>query len=309
MELEQDQENTLENTSDLDDYLEFEESLIKKLEAKNKPKKAKKESAPKYYLDPDELERNLREYVIMKSINPDHVIGRKLGLNIIKIVEEYSNGAQFRSYYNGWKEDMKSRAHEHICRYAHSYRIDYVHTLEFLIRWLFRKKTYVLQDWLNTRGISYQKFYLSLLEVKIKTPNGKEKTKMGRKIFEHDFTKLNDVEVLTSLLNEGVKIEDVSTTPFNEETFKEEIFSKWPETLKNDFEDQVKRNPFNYITKYAYNAFIAVIKEEKEISDSKQSFEEKMKYDQNSFDDDNNEGEDRYTQFNVDKLDWDPNLF
>lgn len=298
-----------ETSSDLNEYLDFEESLKRKLEAKNKPKKAKKEVTLKYYIDPEVLEANLREYVIMRSINPDHEIGRKLGLNIIQIVEEYSKGAQFRSYYNGWNEDMKSRAHEHICRYAHGYNINYVNTLEFLIRWLFRKKTYVLQDWLNTRGISYQKFYNSLLEVKIKTPNGKEKTKMGRKIFEYDFRKLNNPEVLIDLMSDEVKGMTITSPIFNEETFREEIFGRWPETLLRDFEDQVKRNPFNYLTKYAYNAFIAVIKEEKAISDNSQSFEEKMKYNQDSFDDDNNDGEDRYTQLNVDRLDWDSNLF
>lgn len=296
-------------SSDLTEHLEFEENLQKKIEARNKPKKAKKDSTPKYYIDPEVLEENLREYVIMHSINPEHGIGRKLGLNIIQIVEEYSKGAQFRSYYNGWHEDMKSRAHEHICRYAHGYNINYVKTLEFLIRWLFRKKTYVLQDWMSKRGISYDKFYLSLLEVRIKTPNGKEKTKMGRKIFEHDFYKLNDPEVLIELMADNAKGMTFTEPVFNEATFRDEIFNQWPDTLLKDFEDQVKRNPFNYLTKYAYNAFIAVIKEEKAISDNSQSFEEKMKYNQDSFDDDNHDGEDRYTQLNVDRLDWGGNLF
>jgi hypothetical protein len=110
-------------------------------------------------------------------------------------------------------------------------------------------------------------------------------------------------------MSDEVKGMTLTTPIFNEETFRDEIFGKWPETLLRDFEDQVKRNPFNYLTKYAYNAFIAVIKEEKAISDNSQSFEEKMRYNQDSFDDDNNDGEDRYTQLNVDRLDWDTNLF
>lgn len=300
-------EDLMENggKSELEEYFEFEENLIKKIEAKEKPKRVKNENTPKYYLDPTVLEQNLREYVIMKSINPEHRIGRKLGLNIIKIVDEYSKGAQFRSYYNGWNEDMKSRAHEHICRYAHGYNINYVNSLEFLIKWLFRKKIHILQDWLNSKNISYAKFYSSLLEVKIKTPNGKEKTKMGRKIFESDFYKLNDLNIVKDLLNDGVNIEDIQFPIFEEDKFRDDVFNNYSENVRFEFDEQVKRNPFNYLTRYAYNAFIAVIKEEKEISDNSNRFEEKMRYSQDSFDDDNNDGEDRYTQLNIDKLDWD----
>jgi len=289
----------------IDEDLLFEETLRRKVEAKAKGRKEKKEANPRYYLDPDELELNLRGHVIMRAINPEHVMSRKLGDNLMILVAEYAEGGQFRSYYNGWKEEMKSRAHEHICRYAHGYKINYVKTLEFFIRWLFRKKTYALQAWLAERGISYAKFYLSLLEVKIKTPNGKEKTKMGRKIFDHDFHKLNNPDVLADLIDDSLKGNVPVGVVFNEETFKDEIFARWPESLQKDFNEQVRRNPFNYLTKYAYNAFIAVIKEEKEISEKSRSFEEGMKYNPDSFDEDNHGGEDRYTQLDENRIDWD----
>ena len=134
-----DKEVDYSQSSELEDDLIFEENLRKKVEAKNKLKREKKEAVERYYLDPDILEANLREHVIMRGINPSHIMSRKLGLNIMSLVNEYAEGGQFRSYYNGWKEDMKSRAHEHICRYAHGYDINYVNTLEFFLRWLFGK--------------------------------------------------------------------------------------------------------------------------------------------------------------------------
>lgn len=304
-----DEQDEFKVVTGFEDDLLFEENLRKKVEAKNKQKKEKKEAVERYYLDPDELEVNLREHVIMRSINPNHVMSRKLGRNIMTLVAEYAEGGQFRSYYNGWKEDMKSRAHEHICRYAHGYRINYVKTLEFFLRWIFRKKTYALQSWLADRGISYQKFYLSLLEVKIKTPNGKEKSKMGRKIFESDMHKLNNPLILKDLLDDAHKDNPPEGIVFTEDSFKEEIFGKWPETLRLDFDEQIRRNPFNYLTKYAYNAFIAVIKEEKAVSDNSQSFEEKMKYNPDSFDEENHGSEDRYTQLDENRIDWDVKIF
>ena len=304
-----DEQDEFKVVTGFEDDLIFEENLRKKVEAKNKQKKEKKEAVERYYLDPDELEVNLREHVIMRSINPNHVMSRKLGRNIMTLVAEYAEGGQFRSYYNGWKEDMKSRAHEHICRYAHGYRINYVKTLEFFLRWIFRKKTYALQSWLADRGISYQKFYLSLLEVKIKTPNGKEKSKMGRKIFESDMHKLNNPLILKDLLDDAHKDNPPEGIVFTEDSFKEEIFGKWPETLRLDFDEQIRRNPFNYLTKYAYNAFIAVIKEEKAVSDNSQSFEEKMKYNPDSFDEENHGSEDRYTQLDENRIDWDVKIF
>jgi hypothetical protein len=304
-----DEQDEFKVVTGFEDDLLFEENLRKKVEAKNKQKKEKKEAVERYYLDPDELEVNLREHVIMRSINPNHVMSRKLGRNIMTLVAEYAEGGQFRSYYNGWKEDMKSRAHEHICRYAHGYRINYVKTLEFFLRWIFRKKTYALQSWLTDRGISYQKFYLSLLEVKIKTPNGKEKSKMGRKIFESDMHKLNNPLILKDLLDDAHKDNPPQGIVFTEDAFKEEIFGKWTETLRLDFDEQIRRNPFNYLTKYAYNAFIAVIKEEKAVSDNSQSFEEKMKYNPDSFDEENHGSEDRYTQLDENRIDWDVKIF
>jgi hypothetical protein len=304
-----DEQDEFKVVTGFEDDLIFEENLRKKVEAKNKQKKEKKEAVERYYLDPDELEVNLREHVIMRSINPNHVMSRKLGRNIMTLVAEYAEGGQFRSYYNGWKEDMKSRAHEHICRYAHGYRINYVKTLEFFLRWIFRKKTYALQSWLADRGISYQKFYLSLLEVKIKTPNGKEKSKMGRKIFESDMHKMNNPLILKDLLDDAHKDNPPEGIVFTEDSFKEEIFGKWPETLRLDFDEQIRRNPFNYLTKYAYNAFIAVIKEEKAVSDNSQSFEEKMKYNPDSFDEENHGSEDRYTQLDENRIDWDVKIF
>lgn len=300
-----DNEEELEtnNVLELDEDLRFEEELAKKVAIKAQGKK-KKEAVARYYLDPDELEANLREYVIMRAINPDHIMSKKLALNIVLIVKEYAEGGQFRSYYNGWKEDMKSRAHEHICRYAHGYKIDYVKSTEFFLRWLFRKKQFALQKWLNDRGVSYTKFYKGLLDVIIKTPNGKEKSKMGKKIFVSDLTKLNNPEIYKEHFDPSLKKEPIDGIVFDEDKFKDEIFSNNPQNFYDDFVDQVKRNPFNYLTKYAYNAFIAVIKEEKAVSDNSQSYEDKMKYASDSFDEDTHGFEDRYTQIDEDKFDW-----
>ena len=300
-----DNEEELEsnNVLELDEDLRFEEELAKKVAIKAQGKK-KKEAVARYYLDPDELEANLREYVIMRAINPDHIMSKKLALNIVLIVKEYAEGGQFRSYYNGWKEDMKSRAHEHICRYAHGYKIDYVKSTEFFLRWLFRKKQFALQKWLNDRGVSYTKFYKGLLDVIIKTPNGKEKSKMGKKIFVSDLTKLNNPEIYKEYFDPSLKKDPIDGIVFDEDKFKDEIFSNNPQNFYDDFVDQVKRNPFNYLTKYAYNAFIAVIKEEKAVSDNSQSYEDKMKYASDSFDEDTHGFEDRYTQIDEDKFDW-----
>lgn len=294
-----------QNDDYLDDEDAFEARLKAKLEAKSKSKsRVKKDDSVRYYLDPVELEANLREHVIMKGINPNHTMTDKLGNNVTIIVAKYGESGQFRRYYNGWKEEMHSRAREHICAYAHSYKINYTKTIEFFIRWVFRRKSHVLQSWLSARGLSYKKFYASLLEVKIPTPNGKEKSKMGRKIFESDLVKLNNPSDFALLVEtEGTKFPDVP--PYNEETFKEEIFELGNANIRDDFEDQVKRNPFNYLTKYAYNAFIAVIREEKEILEHTQSFEERRLYHTEGGDEDGHGVEDRYTQIDEGRFDWD----
>ena len=274
----------------IDADLAFEDALQKKIEAR---KKKKKEKTLRYYVDPLELELNLRTYVIARSINPSQEMNKGLALNIMKIVDEYAESGQFRGYYNGWKEEMKGRAYEHICRYCHGYNITFTSSMKFFVQWLFRAKKYVLEEWFVSKGLSYSDFYAKLSVVKIKTPNGKEKTKMGKVISMEDMLNLNNIK------------ED--TTYFDETTFKSEIFAIKPQ-LMEDFEDQCNRNPFNYLTRFAYHAFIAVIQEENDILEHTQSFEDKMKYKHYEGEEEQGPTESGYSILDDSKIDWCGNM-
>lgn len=272
--------------NEVNEDLEFEAALAAKIEAR---RKKKKEKTDKNYLNPKELHELLKEHVIMKKINPDHVMSDALGLLIIKLVDEYSNGGQFRGYYNGWKYEMKSRAYEHICRYAHGYNINHTDTNNFFIKWLYRSKENVLEEWFTLKGLSYPEFKANLPTKVIKTPNGKEKTKIGKYISEDEMLNLNSKEMF-----------------YNPAIFKEEIFSCRP-LLCEDFEDQILKNSFNYLTTYAYHAFIAVIREEKDLNSQKQVLDEKIKYKTDNMDEDTGAA-DRFMQLDETRIDWAYNL-
>lgn len=275
-----------------DEYKEevlFEEALAKKISAKEASKKAKREKKARYYLDPVELDRNLSEHVILKRINPDHVMKNELGRNIIKVVDETAKGGQFRGYYNGWKEDMKVRAYDHICRYCHSYKIGHAETAEFMQKWLFRKKITVLESWFAFKGLDYARFYNDLPVERVSTPNGKEPFKMCKVIREANFEEINK-------WNEGV-------TPYNKDTFIAEILQIAPQ-IEEDYVDQKSRNPFNYLTRYVYNAFIAVIKEENLIRKNSQVFEENIRYKIDEYEDKSNGFDEPYVTMDESMLSW-----
>lgn len=265
-----------------------ESEILEESEASLNPSKKFKKRESRNYMDPSELHRLLKEHVIKRSINDNHRMSNALGKMIIKLVDEYSNSGKYRSYFNGWKYEMKSQAYEHICRYAHAYNIYYTDSIDFFLKWLFRDKENLLNDWFNDRGLSYKDFKEQLPIKMVKTPNGKDKTKMAKIISE---------AVLIEYVKNNGKIYDPST-------FKEEFFTKRPE-LVGEFKTQVEKNSFNYLTQFAYHAFIAVIKKEKMRSEQQQSLNEGILYKTEGGEEDvDSPTADRFVSMDDNRIDW-----
>lgn len=280
--------------TDKDDEIELfleDETVLDDLSLDITPKapKIKTKKVNRNYMDPRELHKHLKEHVISRAINPEHVMTNALGLLIIKLVDEYSNSAKYRNYYNGWKYEMKSQAYEHICRYAHMYKIHYTDTVDFFVKWLFRDKDYVLEEWFNDRNLDYAKFKANLPEKLVKTPNGKEKTKIARVICADELDR--------QLNCDGFII-------YNPNTFKSEFFTKRPEMVE-EFAHQIAKNAFNYLTMFAYHAFIAVIKRENLKNEQQKSYDEKRKYDSEIFDEDGMQTiVENFSEYDESRIDW-----
>ena len=130
------------------------------------------------YLDPLEFYNELVDYIMKHKMDPNYVMPRKLGSMIVKLVDEIFNKANFRNYYNGWKYEMKSRAFEHICKYAVKYNMNFAYSCDFFFKWMYRVNEEKLTSWFEDKGVDYVEFKENLPEKEIKTPNGEKKTKI-----------------------------------------------------------------------------------------------------------------------------------
>lgn len=265
--------------------------ILEEVEIIENPSKKFKKRESRNYMDPSELHRLLKEHVIKRSINTNHRMTDALGKMIIKLVDEYSNSGKYRSYFNGWKYEMKSQAYEHICRYAHAYNIHYTDSIDFFLKWLFRDKEHLLDEWFAARLMSYKDFKDGLPIKMVKTPNGKDKTKMAK------------------IISEAVLIEYVEkkSQKYDPSTFKEEFFSKRPE-LVGEFKTQVEKNSFNYLTQFTYHAFIAVIKREKMRSEQQQTLNEGILYKTDSPEEDIENPSAQFTTMDDNRIDWGSSL-
>lgn len=268
----------------MEDLTNTEDTIIEESEVNETLTKKFKKKESRNYMDPSELHKLLKEHVIKRSINPNHRMGDALGKMIIKLVDEYSNSGKYRSYFNGWKYEMKSQAYEHICRYAHAYNIHYTESIDFFLKWLFRDKDHLLDEWFNSNKISYKDFKESLPIKLVKTPNGKDKTKMAK------------------IVSESALI-DFAKDAYDPTTFKDYFFSKRPE-LVGEFKNQVERNSFNYLTQFAYHAFIAVIKREKMRSEQQQTLNEGILYKTDEPEEDLDVQADKHVFMDDNRIDW-----
>ena len=69
------------------------------------------------------------------------------------------------------------------------------------------------------------------------------------------------------------------------------------------FDDYVKRNAFNYFTQVAIRAGQHTLRVENQKNDMNQALDEAIKYRTDNFDEEAVERDDRYTTFNVERLD------
>lgn len=218
------------------------------------------------YVDPSVLHKLLVNHVIAKSINPDHVMCDELALCLMKQVEECAKASRFRNYFNGWKEDMKSLAHEHLCTYCHKYNIHYTETDDYFVKFIFREKKDVLEKYIKSLGIDYKMFYMMIPEKTIKTPNGKNKSKIAK-------------HLTASILEELIK-EFLCDPYYSISVFKPYAFEHYNKdgSLKEAFDSACDRNSFNYISAYINNAFKAIISEEKRNAVGKLNYLESKRY-------------------------------
>lgn len=283
-----------ENDADSDDTIELEsnpeiEDIILEVKAKSNIKTIDKKNK-RQYVDPMELHVELEKHIISRSINENHIMGRKLALMLIKITDELFEKGNFRGYHNGWKYEMKSKAYENLVKYSHMYKLDHVEKFEFFLNWIYRVHPYKLQKFFEDNLIDYADFISNLADVK-------------RKIFK----KSKDPNFVPSDTYKKITPDDL--WPYLEkigssfELFKEDLYAQYSD-LCQQFEDHKKRNSFNYITMIIYRSAQHVIKSEKKISHDNKRLDEAILYKTDDFDEEAVEQDNRFTTFDDNKLDY-----
>lgn len=280
------EDNTIEDETSLqgiqDDILEDIIPKFIKKEGEKKPKRI--------YVDPIELHAELEKHIVSRNMNEEHVMHRKLAMMLIKITDELFEKGNFRSYHNGWKYEMKSKAYENLIKYAHKYELNFVEQFSFYLNWIYRVHPFKLQQFFDDHGLNYTKFIDNLEDVKRKIF---KKSKDPNFVPSDTYKKITPNDLYPYLLSIN----------YTFESFKEELYKTYVD-LEQQFEDHKKRNSFNYITQIIYRSAQHVIKNEKKISGDNKRLDEAILYKTDDFDDDAIEQDNRFITFDENKLDY-----
>lgn len=106
------------------DRTDLEENCIQiadELVSETKPKKKPDEKPMNYYLTNDAFHEELYDFILKRKINPDYIMPNSLGRMLILLINKNMSSRQFRGYSESWKQEMKSKAYIHTCKYADRY--------------------------------------------------------------------------------------------------------------------------------------------------------------------------------------------